>query len=188
MAAAWCLPCSVGGVCRPSVPAPLSNAGASPQCAKFSCCSPSAQPRSAVPLPLSNPLAPALLLIPQPKQVLLSGVNLRLTPGTRLAAQSVQEELRRAGFGPVIGGTWAVLGNIVGFSRALTRQNQRGLLQTTRAGYNSSEANLTHEKRQFAAFVLAADCAWNGGHLDPKRLPYDPDKVFDRLFYSAAVH
>lgn len=60
-------------------------------------------------MPLSYPLAPALLLIPQPKQVLLSGVNLRLTPGTRLvvapgaapldrlAAQSVQEEMRRLG-------------------------------------------------------------------------------------------
>ena len=90
--------------------------------------------------------------------------------------------LRRAGFGPVIGGTWAVSGNIIGFSRALTQQHQRGLLQTTWAGYNSSEANLKHEKRQFAAFVLAADCAWNGGTFDPKRLPYDPDKVFDRLY------
>ena len=90
--------------------------------------------------------------------------------------------LRRAGFGPVIGGTWAVPGNIVGFSRALTQQHQRGLLQTTWAGYNSSEANLKHEKHQFAAFVLAADCAWNGGVLDPKRLPYDLDKVFDRLY------
>ena len=94
--------------------------------------------------------------------------------------------LRRAGFGPVIGGTWAVPGNIAGFSRALTGQHQRGLLQTTWAGYNSSEANLKYEKRQFAAFVLAADCAWNGGALDPKCLPYDPDKVFDKLYGQGA--
>ena len=90
--------------------------------------------------------------------------------------------LRWAGFGPVIGGTWAVPGNVVGFSRALAGHGGRGLLQTTWAGYNSSEANLTHEKRQFAAFVLAADCAWNGGRMDPSRLPYDPGKVFDRLY------
>ncbi len=93
--------------------------------------------------------------------------------------------LRRAGFGPVIGGTWAVPGNITGFSRALTRQHQRGLLQTTWAGYNSSEANLAHAKFQFAAFVLAADCAWNGGNLNPRHLPYDPAQVFDRLYGQA---
>ncbi len=90
--------------------------------------------------------------------------------------------LRRAGFGPIIGGTWAVPGNVTGFSRALAAQRQRGLLQTTWAGYNSSEANLAHEKYQFAAFVLAADCAWNGGTLDPRHLPYDPAQVFDRLY------
>ena len=90
--------------------------------------------------------------------------------------------LRRAGFGPVIGGTWATPGNVVGFSRALTAQRQRGLLQTTWAGYDSSEANLLHEKAQFAAFVLAADCAWNGGQGDARHLRYDSMTVFDRLY------
>ncbi len=90
--------------------------------------------------------------------------------------------LRRSGFGPVIGGTWATPGNIIGFSRALASRGQAGLLQTTWAGYDSSEANLNHERHQFAAFVLAADCAWNGGQMDARRLPYDPAKVFDRLY------
>ena len=90
--------------------------------------------------------------------------------------------LRQAGFGPVIGATWAVPANITGFSHALAADRQRGLLQTTWAGYNSSEDNLAHEKHQFTAFVLAADCAWNGGQIDPKHLPYDPEKVFDRLY------
>lgn len=90
--------------------------------------------------------------------------------------------LRRSGFGPVIGGTWAVPGNIVGFSRALAGGGQRGLLQTTWAGYDSSEANLNHERYQFTAFVLAADCAWNGGKMDAHHLPYDPARVFDRLY------
>ena len=94
--------------------------------------------------------------------------------------------LRRSGFGPVIGATWAAPANIAHFSRALAEDNQRGLLQTTWAGYNSSEANLTHEKYQFVAFVLAAECAWNGGQGDAAHLPYDPARVFDRLYGSAA--
>ena len=90
--------------------------------------------------------------------------------------------LRRSGFGPVIGGTWAVPGNILGFSRALTAQHQKGLLETTWAGYDSSEANLVHDRFQFAAFVLAADCAWNGGQGDARHLRYDPAKIFDQLY------
>ncbi len=90
--------------------------------------------------------------------------------------------LRAAGFGPIIGATWFEPGNIAGFSQALGASREKGLLQTTWAGFNSSEANLTHEKRQFTAFVLAAECAWNGGGVDAGRLPYDPAQVFDRLY------
>lgn len=92
------------------------------------------------------------------------------------------QRFRAAGFGPVIGATWAVPANIAGFSRALAANKQRGLLQTTWAGYNSSEADLVHEKYQFVAFVLAAEYAWNGGQRDPAHLPYDPAQVFDRLY------
>jgi len=93
--------------------------------------------------------------------------------------------LRAAGFGPVIGATWCEPGNMASFGQALAAGHGRGLLQTTWAGFNSSEANFRHEKRQFVAFVLAAECAWNGGGVDPARLPYDPALVFDRLYGPA---
>ena len=95
--------------------------------------------------------------------------------------------LQKAGFGPVIGATCSIPKNISHFSRALADGGQRGLLQTTWAGYNSSEANFLHEKRQFVAFVVAAECAWNGGRVDPQHLPYDPAKEFDAL-YGVAGH
>ena len=42
---------------------------------------------------------------------------------------------------------------------------------------------MTHEKYQFIAFVLAAECAWNGGPTeDAAHLHYDPAKVFDRFY------
>ena len=89
--------------------------------------------------------------------------------------------LRGAGFGPIIGATWFETGNIESFSRALAAGHERGLLETTWAGFNSSEANLSHDKSQFVAFVLAAECAWNGGGGDG-RPAYDPAQVFDRLY------
>ena len=90
--------------------------------------------------------------------------------------------LRASGFGPIIGATWFTPGNMANFSRELASDGQKGLLQTTWAGFESSESNLNHEKRQFVAFVLAAECAWNGGTVDIAHLPYDPEKVFNRLY------
>ena len=75
--------------------------------------------------------------------------------------------LRGAGFGPVIGATWANAANIAGFSRALAQKQENGLLQTIWAGYNQNENNLRHESAQFAVLVVAADAAWNGGHVSP---------------------
>ena len=97
--------------------------------------------------------------------------------------------LRGAGFGPIIGATWFETGNVQSFSGALAAGHERGLLETTWAGFNSSEANFRHEKRQFVAFVLAAEYAWNGGDAGGKLgapLPYDPAQVFDRLYENGA--
>ena len=88
--------------------------------------------------------------------------------------------LRGAGFGPIIGATWFETGNIGSFSQALAAGHERGLLETTWAGFNSSEANMRQDKAQFVAFVLAAECAWNGGA--DARLSYDPAQAFDRLY------
>jgi len=89
---------------------------------------------------------------------------------------------QQAGFGPVIGATWNDPANIGAFSRVLAQEGQRGLLQTTWAGYNSRAENLNHEASQFVAFVIAAEEAWNGGRVPPERLPYDPAQVFWALY------
>lgn len=98
------------------------------------------------------------------------------------AAFSSPRLLLGAGFGPVIGATWNDPANIGAFSRVLARDGQRGLLQTTWAGYNSRAENLNHEASQFVAFVIAAEEAWNGGRVPTDRLPYDPAQVFWTLY------
>ena len=100
------------------------------------------------------------------------------------AALSSPRLLQSAGFGPVIGATWDDPANIGAFSRVLARDGQRGLLQTTWAGYNSRAENLNHEAAQFVAFVIAAEEAWNGGKTPPAELPYDPAQVFWMLYGS----
>ena len=86
--------------------------------------------------------------------------------------------LRQAGFPPVIGATWFSPGNIAAFSRAQVDGHQRGLLQTTWAGFNSNARNLADAPEQFAAFVLAGEYAWSGSRLPPGRLPYNPAHIF----------
>lgn len=98
------------------------------------------------------------------------------------AAFSSPKLLQSAGFGPIIGATWEDPANIGAFSRVLAQGGQRGLLQTTWAGYESRAENLNHESAQFVAFVIAAEEAWNGGSVPPDRLPYDPAQVFWTLY------
>lgn len=100
-------------------------------------------------------------------------------PAGRFTSPSL---FQASGFPSTIGATWYEPDNIAAFSLALASTGQRGLLQTTWAGHESSAANLTHERRQFTAFVVAAEEAWNGGTLAPNRLPYDPAMVFSRLY------
>ncbi len=98
---------------------------------------------------------------------------------------SSPRRLQNAGFGTVIGASWNNPANIAVFSKALAAQKERGLLQTTWAGYNSRAENLTHEAAQFSAFVVAAEEAWNGGRTDAAHLPFDPARVF-RAWYGPA--
>jgi hypothetical protein len=98
------------------------------------------------------------------------------------AAYASTDLLRGAGFKTIIGSTWNDPANIQAFAHSLAFQSQAGLLQTTWCGYNSSAANLGHEKSQFVAFVIAAEAAWNGGAVKPADLPYDPEKVFDEAY------
>ncbi len=95
--------------------------------------------------------------------------------------------LQRAGFSKIIGATWYPPANIAAFSRALAAQKQHGLLQTTWVGYNSSAQNFKSDPKQFAAFVLAADNAWNGGHTPAGTRSYNPVTVFESLYESKPV-
>lgn len=93
------------------------------------------------------------------------------------------EVFKKAGATP-IASTWDRPGNIRGFTHAAIRAGTPGILQTTWAGYESSEAAMVREFDQFAAYALAADYAWSGREEMPNKLPYDPAEVLTRLYFS----
>lgn len=70
--------------------------------------------------------------------------------------------LKQAGF-DTIGCSWYEPDNIRGWAKQAVHRHALGTLQTTWAGYDSAEALLDTDCRQFQAFVLAAECAWTGG-------------------------
>lgn len=89
---------------------------------------------------------------------------------------------KEEGFQPIASG-WFNPDNIAGFTQAAYRTNA-GYLQTTWAGYETTEENVFREMRQFAAWVLAADYAWSARVDNPRELEYDPREVFARLLYG----
>jgi hypothetical protein len=96
----------------------------------------------------------------------------------------VQKNLRvfqQAGF-EVVATTWYTPMNIYNFAKAAQQAGILGLLQSTWAGYNISEAVLKPAFPQFSAFVLAAEYAWSNNSPPPDQLPYSPDDLFVDLF------
>lgn len=89
-----------------------------------------------------------------------------------------------AGF-QTVAATWDRPANIVHFAQAAHQQKSLGLLQTTWAGYSLDPESFAKEIHQYAAYVLAADAAWNADN------PPDPDDYpaqslfFDRMGLSA---
>lgn len=98
--------------------------------------------------------------------------------------------LLRADGIPAVACTWHEPANIHGFVREALRQHgpgHGGLLQTTWAGYFPDERVLRGpERRQFAAFILAAEYAWSGRSDPPAALGYDPDRIFTRSYTSGS--
>src|SRR4051794_8509785 len=85
-----------------------------------------------------------------------------------------------AGF-KTIACTWYTPENIHSFARAAHDFGAWGLLQTTWAGYSVNEKTLQSELRQFTAYILAAEYAWNADIAPPPdQLPYRADDVFIR--------
>ncbi len=102
----------------------------------------------------------------------------------RPAEEFVQKNLRalqEAGF-EVIATTWYTPTNIYHFAKAAQQAGILGLLQSTWAGYNISEAVLKPAFYQFSAFVLAAEYAWSNNSPSPDALPYSPDDLFLDLY------
>lgn len=77
--------------------------------------------------------------------------------------------------------SWYRPENIRGFYVAADLERV-GTLQTTWAGYESSEENMLSELKQFSAMVLAGDYGWSGRLERPDELPYDPMKVFAKMY------
>ncbi|MBV9851889.1 MAG: beta-N-acetylhexosaminidase [Armatimonadetes bacterium] len=112
-----------------------------------------------------------------PKDILIA--DWRYAGGDDFASPQV---FQSAGFGPVLGATFYDTRAIARFAQSLAATHQEGLLQTTWAGYNSSEKALLQYRRQFVAFILAAEYAWSGRATPPEQLPYDPDRVFTAAY------
>lgn len=89
---------------------------------------------------------------------------------------------KNAGARP-IAASWFRHRNIRGHTLAAVKVGA-GTLQTTWAGYESSEANMVRELPQFAAYVVAADYAWSGRADMPNALGYDPADLFRRLYFA----
>jgi hexosaminidase len=102
---------------------------------------------------------------------------MRLTP--KDAYKTSLALLKREGFQP-IACTWYRPENIQRFYTAAFEEGC-GVLQTTWAGYESSEANMLRDIKQFSAMVLAADYAW-GQTATPDKLGYNPESIFRQMY------
>jgi hypothetical protein len=82
--------------------------------------------------------------------------------------------------------TWYTPENIHSFARAAHDFGAWGLLQTTWAGYSVNEKALQSELRQFTAYILAAEYAWNADVAPPAdQFPWRADDVFIRSMNPA---
>jgi hexosaminidase len=88
--------------------------------------------------------------------------------------------LKGEGFKPVAC-TWYRPENIRNFVLAAI-QEEAGVLQTTWAGYESSEAVMLKNLKQFSAMILTADYAWSGREEMSTRLGYDANTAFLKLY------
>lgn len=88
---------------------------------------------------------------------------------------------KKEGFRP-LAAPWFVPENIRGFTLAAKQENV-GILQTTWADFESSEANMLKNIEQFGAYVLALDYAWSTRKENPNELPYNGVNEWVTRFY-----
>lgn len=78
---------------------------------------------------------------------------------------------------------WLRPNNVRGFVLA-AKEEGAGVLQTTWADFESSEANMLLNIEQFGAYILALDYAWSGRTELPEGLPYNYVEEWTSRFYS----
>ncbi|MCS6949716.1 MAG: beta-N-acetylhexosaminidase [bacterium] len=115
-----------------------------------------------------------------PKDIIICDWHYQPRPAEEFIVKNLWT-FSRAGF-EVIATTWYRPMNIYHFAQAAYRMSALGLLQSTWAGYEMGETALRREFRQFAAYVLAAEYAWNHQSPPPEQLPYSPGEVFLDLY------
>jgi hypothetical protein len=109
-----------------------------------------------------------------PKGTLIGDWHYRADANAKLFAPSLQ--LWKNNEQMPIAATWYRPENIEGFAKAAAQENA-GLLQTTWAGYESSEENMEKSLDQFSAMVLAGEMCW-------QRSGRDSLKTFKELYYG----
>ncbi len=87
----------------------------------------------------------------------------------------------------VIAATWDTPANIEDFAQQAKNVGAMGLLQTTWAGFKSAESNIKENFKQFSAFILAAEYAWNNGKTNLDHLPYSADEEFRRQWTPKSI-
>jgi hexosaminidase len=92
-----------------------------------------------------------------PDDVIISDWHYAAEPPERFTSLEVFHQEGNA----TVASTWYRPGNILGFARAAHQFKSRGLLQTTWAGYSLDPDSFARELRQYYAYVLAAEAAWN---------------------------
>jgi hexosaminidase len=95
--------------------------------------------------------------------------------------------LKQAGFNDIIATTWYQPQNIYTFAQAARNQRILGLLQSTWAGFNLTEVTLNSALQQFAAYLLAAEYAWNSASPAPKDLLYRAETAFVARFFPERI-
>jgi len=89
---------------------------------------------------------------------------------------------KREGY-PPIASMWFRPENIRGFALASTLE-KAGALQTSWAGYDSSERAMVENMPTFTAMILAADYFWSGRQEPLPGLGYDPAEVFRKMYFG----
>jgi len=84
---------------------------------------------------------------------------------------------------PPIASAWYRPDNVRGFDLASCLE-KTGTLQTSWAGYDSSEKAMIENMPTFTAMILAADYSWSGRQEQVSALDYNPAEVFRKMYFG----